>query len=116
MSASVASVDMPIYKSIEELDWQGMDILSLPPAQASAKFADYLDQTGNTICGRHPLAVVVHIFEQLRTYKTSQPTEGFSDAATAQSGLTTWTAYTQSNRVEDISDHSVSYAAGHMYL
>ena len=43
-----------IYQSIEHLDKWGMQLIE---EQKTKDFAEYLQSTGNTICGRHPISV-----------------------------------------------------------
>ena len=47
-----------IYKSIEALDRMGMDIIETGDPDA---FKDYLLEYDNTICGRHPISVFLHV-------------------------------------------------------
>ncbi|KAL8501753.1 hypothetical protein ACS0TY_021028 [Phlomoides rotata] len=47
-----------IYKSIEVLDKTGMDIIETGDPDA---FKQYLSETDNTICGRHPISVFLHV-------------------------------------------------------
>lgn len=47
-----------IYKSIEALDRMGMDIIETGDPDA---FKQYLLETDNTICGRHPIAVFLYV-------------------------------------------------------
>lgn len=47
-----------IYKSIEALDKTGMDIIETGDPDA---FKQYLLETDNTICGRHPISVFLHV-------------------------------------------------------
>lgn len=47
-----------IYKSIEALDKMGMDIIETGDPDA---FKEYLSETDNTICGRHPISVFLHV-------------------------------------------------------
>ncbi|TPX39194.1 hypothetical protein SeMB42_g06417 [Synchytrium endobioticum] len=52
-----SSVQTPIHASIEALDREGIACIeSLDPA----KFAAYLKKTRNTICGRHPIGVLMN--------------------------------------------------------
>jgi len=74
--------------------------LPRPPQEVStlraAPFEAYLARTGNTICGRHALSVLLRGVE-----------------AGALSGKAMhWLSYAQSGRVRDESQSSVSYAAG----
>lgn len=47
-----------IYKSIEALDRMGMDIVETGDPDA---FKQYLLEYDNTICGRHPISVFLHV-------------------------------------------------------
>lgn len=47
-----------IHKSIEALDRMGMDIIETGDPDA---FKKYLSQYDNTICGRHPISVFMHV-------------------------------------------------------
>ena len=49
-----------IYKSIEQLDRQGMALIE---AQDAEGFARYQREYGNTICGQHPIAVLLHALQ-----------------------------------------------------
>jgi len=49
-----------IYQSIEVLDREGMRLIE---AQDAAGFAAYQRQHGNTICGQHPIAVLLHALQ-----------------------------------------------------
>jgi AmmeMemoRadiSam system protein B len=54
----------PISASIEALDRQGMFCITEQDATA---FTSYLKQTGNTICGRHPVGVMLKAIEHAKT-------------------------------------------------
>lgn len=47
-----------IHEFIEALDKMGMDIIETGEPDA---FKQYLQETDNTICGRHPIAVFLHV-------------------------------------------------------
>lgn len=80
-----------ISASIEKLDRQGMYCIA---EQDAAAFTSYLQKTGNTICGRHPIGVLLKAIEHATT-----PFE------------TEFTKYAQSERAKTKRDSSVSYAA-----
>lgn len=88
----------PIYKSIEALDRKGMDAIEkLDPAC----FAEYLKNSKNTICGRHPIGVLLNAVEVMKQ----------------MNGIThPWALefihYSQSNACFRMDESSVSYAAG----
>ena len=48
-----ADADVPAHEYIARLDRRGMDLIE---SQRPGAFADYLRETSNTICGRHPIA------------------------------------------------------------
>lgn len=85
----------PIHKSIEKLDKTGMDLIEkLRPKP----FNEYMKQFNNTICGRHPIGVFLQCCDLL-----------------AQRGCKMkfrFLKYSQSSKVTDAHDSSVSYAAG----
>ncbi|GAB0087474.1 MEMO1 [Sergentomyia squamirostris] len=84
-----------IYKSIEKLDKQGMDLIETldPPA-----FTAYLRKYSNTICGRHPIGVML---QAVNTLKTKGHNMSFK-----------FLKYDQSSQCKSMSDSSVSYASG----
>ncbi|CAN1287825.1 Protein MEMO1 [Linum perenne] len=49
-----------IYKSIEALDKMGMDIIETGDPDS---FKKYLQEYDNTICGRHPIGVFLHMLK-----------------------------------------------------
>lgn len=98
--------DYPIWKSITRLDREAMDILTLPPSTASkahSEFARYLSQTKNTICGRHPIGVLLGALGALETAKGTKST-------------VTWVRYEQSSHCNTIRDSSVSYASAYVHF
>lgn len=86
-----------IYQSIETLDKEGMDLIERLDAPG---FASYLKKTSNTICGRHPIGVFLHMVTEMRKHSNGTRMDfNFLD-------------YAQSNQVKSSRDSSVSYAAG----
>ncbi|EFN54834.1 hypothetical protein CHLNCDRAFT_48888 [Chlorella variabilis] len=81
----------PIHASIERLDRQGMALIE---AQDAAGFTAYLKQHGNTICGRHPTALLLHALRHCATKHSVR-----------------FTKYDQSHRCTTEQDSSVSYAS-----
>lgn len=95
------SATNPIHQSIHQLDHQGMELLTLLPTtavDAHAAFSTYLSKTRNTICGRHPIGVLLGVISTL---------ERLNDIHAELK----WIRYTQSNPCRDIQDSSVSYAS-----
>lgn len=81
----------PIHACIEALDRQGMALIE---AQDAPGFQRYLRQTGNTICGRHPTALLLHAL-----------------AHCGRRHSVRFTRYDQSHHCVSEADSSVSYAA-----
>nr|GAT48691.1 predicted protein [Mycena chlorophos] len=90
------ALDQPIHASIRTLDHQAMEILAKPPpASAHDAFAAYLASTKNTICGRHPIGVLLGALSAL----PERPSE------------LKWVRYEQSSACATLRDSSVSYAS-----
>ncbi|QHO32438.1 hypothetical protein DS421_8g249850 [Arachis hypogaea] len=81
----------PIYKSIEALDKMGMDIIETGDPDA---FKKYLLEFDNTICGRHPISVFLHMLRNCSTSITIK-----------------FLRYEQSSQCKSTRDSSVSYAS-----
>ncbi|XP_071962258.1 protein MEMO1-like [Antedon mediterranea] len=87
-----------IHKSIEALDRMGMDLISSLDAHG---FHDYLKKYSNTICGRHPIAVLLNAVEDIKLRRGGENGMSFK-----------FLSYAQSNQCKSKGDSSVSYAAG----
>lgn len=80
-----------------------MELLTLPPASAAEAhhdFADYLKRTKNTICGRHPIGVLLGALAALEE-------EG-------RAPNLKWVRYEQSSACQTVNDSSVSYASAYV--
>jgi predicted class III extradiol MEMO1 family dioxygenase len=86
----------PIHASIRQLDHAAMDILAHEPADAHKRFTEYLKETKNTICGRHPIGVLLGALAALAPERTPE---------------LKWVRYEQGSECLTISDSSVSYAS-----
>ncbi|KAI8970014.1 MEMO1 family [Mycotypha africana] len=95
-SANKSEIERPIYQSIEELDHQAIDVLE---DVSFSKFQEYLKATDNTICGRHPISVLLAALEKLRVK------DEFSNQTLK------CMRYEQSSRCKRYEDSSVSYAS-----
>jgi AmmeMemoRadiSam system protein B len=84
-----------IYEKIEYLDREGMRIIE---SGSLTSFNDYLRETGNTICGRFPISVLMAATEYL------SKTEGLKHQIC-------FNHYDQSNKAHHDHDSSVSYAS-----
>ncbi|XP_059644433.1 uncharacterized protein LOC132286174 [Cornus florida] len=80
-----------IHKSIEALDKMGMDIIETGDPYA---FKQYLLEFNNTICGRHPINVFLHMLENCLMKATIK-----------------FLRYEQSSQCKSTRDSSVSYAS-----
>uniref|UniRef100_M8BAV5 Protein MEMO1 n=1 Tax=Aegilops tauschii TaxID=37682 RepID=M8BAV5_AEGTA len=80
-----------IHKSIEALDRLGMEIIETGDPDA---FKQYLEEYENTICGRHPISVLLHMLKHCST----KIKVGF-------------VRYEQSSQCKTTRDSSVSYAS-----
>ncbi|KAL1528231.1 hypothetical protein AB1Y20_009589 [Prymnesium parvum] len=86
-----------IHQSIEQLDRQGM---ALVEAQDAAGFAAYLREFGNTICGRHPIAILLHALQ----------------ACGSVEHKVKFVRYAMSSLCRSINDSSVSYASAVVHV
>ncbi|CCF58340.1 hypothetical protein KAFR_0E01860 [Kazachstania africana CBS 2517] len=99
-----------IWKSIELLDKYAMKVLSGEEIKKETdsnepnedltlyeKWKEYLDITGNTICGQNPIKLILKLLEELNE------DEKFEFE---------WLNYSQSSKVSSIEESSVSYASG----
>jgi MEMO1 family protein len=87
------------------MDHEGMKIpasLTADHSSVHQEFTKYLSSTGNTICGRHPIGVLVAAVECLVERKSET--------------ILKWVRYEQSSQCETINDSSVSYASAYIIV
>ncbi|XP_050314908.1 protein MEMO1 [Anthonomus grandis grandis] len=90
-----------IYQSIEGLDRVAMNIIeNLNPAE----FTNYLRKYGNTICGRHPIGILLQAIQELLR----------SDGT--QNASLKFLKYAQSSQCHNMNDSSVSYASAALVI
>ena len=94
----------PIYESISRLDRMAMDAIETGKHD---NFLENLKETNNTVCGRHPIGVVMAAMEIL---------EKEGQVSGEGKGRFKFVRYERSSEVEDISDSSVSYASAYAVL
>lgn len=83
-----------IWQSIEFLDRLAMEIAL---GGKTKLWDEYIEETGNTICGQKPLGIVLRLLEK---------------GGTGGGGFK-WLGYSQSSQVTDPHDSSVLYASGY---
>jgi AmmeMemoRadiSam system protein B len=88
----------PIYESIARLDKMSMDAVE---GGKHDDFINNIEETGNTVCGRHPIGVIMAAIEALRK-------EGKIDGDKARFKFV---KYERNEDVEDVEGSSVSYAS-----
>lgn len=103
---------VPIHEFIRQMDHRGMDLIC-QDWQRPGVFADYLQETRNTICGRHAVAVFLQAlatsYPDNNNNKTSNTTT--TAAAAAAQPVISFVKYAQSSAAHSMRDSSVSYAA-----
>ncbi|XP_049815318.1 protein MEMO1 [Schistocerca nitens] len=87
-----------IFQAITYLDKMGMDIIESLDPQA---FTAYLKKYGNTICGRHPIGVLLQAVNSLQ-----------KSGSNGHRMCLKFLKYAQSSQCNNMNDSSVSYAAG----
>lgn len=90
--------DPPIYESIVRLDKLSMEAIE---SGSHEKLVQNLKETGNTVCGRHPIGVLMAAMEALRD-EGKLPEDG---------GRCRFVRYERSGEVREVSESSVSYAS-----
>jgi len=132
---STISPSFPIYRSITALDNEAMDILTLrvppdslsasptasrsrsnsvtseqtPAAHAHTAFASYLRRTKNTICGRHPIGVLLGALGTIERDGLWSKGRDEKDGVRMQ-----FIRYEHSSECEGVEDSSVSYASAYV--
>lgn len=92
-----------IWQSIEVLDKMAMKVLNENDNTMKYNASkQYLEITGNTICGARPIAVILSALSLMESSKGRTKFD--------------WPNYSQSSHVKDLDDSSVSYAAGYATL
>jgi len=98
--------DPAIHDSIKQVDFECI------AACESGKHADWLDilsDSGNTVCGRHPIGVIMAGIEVVQA-------EGLLKEEKQGDGRFKFVRYERSSLVKKMSDSSVSYASAYAVL
>lgn len=96
-----APTSPPIHESISRVDKMAMDAIETGKYEA---FRSCLEQTGNTVCGRHPIGVVMAALELL------------VEQGETANGKFKFVRYERSGDVVKVNDSSVSYASAFAVL
>ena len=99
------SSSTPIHASIGTLDELAMRAIESGKHDA---FLANLQDTGNTVCGRHPIGVIMAALEVLKAQKRDVEEEG--------KGIFKFVRYERSSECTKLSDSSVSYASAFAVL
>lgn len=91
-----APKDRAIHESIKDVDF---DCMGACEGGSHDAWLDVLDETGNTVCGRHPIGVMMAAVEELRK-------EGRQEF-----GAFKFVRYERSSDAKKVADSSVSYAS-----
>ena len=96
-ASSKTPTDPQIHESIKEVDFECMGACE---SGSHEEWLQTLEETGNTVCGRHPIGVMMAAVESLRRTSGSKDTGSFK-----------FVRYERSSEVVRIADSSVSYAS-----
>jgi AmmeMemoRadiSam system protein B len=91
-----------IHECIKNVDYVAIQAVE---SGVHAKFVDVLDRTGNTVCGQHPIGVIMAALEILRGQELEDG-----------KGMFKFVQYQRSNLVQRRQDMSVSYCAAYAVL
>jgi MEMO1 family protein len=95
-----------IFESIAAVDLASMAAIT---TGSHATFTDLLRRTGNTVCGRHPIGVIMAAIEVLnQNQKTGKEGEGEEGG---RKGVFRFVRYERSSDVLGVRDSSVSYVS-----
>ncbi|KAH7078675.1 MEMO1 family [Paraphoma chrysanthemicola] len=99
-SSSKIAKDWAIHESIAAVDQESMDAVE---SGSHREFLEQLKETGNTVCGRHPIGLFMAAVEKA---------EGLGEGK----GRFKFLRYERSGLVEDVKDSSVSYCSAFAVL
>lgn len=94
--------DPSIHESIKAVD---LDCMGECESGQHDKWLAKLEETGNTVCGRHPIGVVMAAVENMHKLSNSAEPARFK-----------FVRYERSSLVESVNDSSVSYASAYAVL
>jgi len=98
LSASAKTpTDPPIHESIKRVDFESMGACE---SGNHLEWLESLEETGNTVCGRHPIGVIMCAIEEVRKRENKQDIGNFR-----------FVRYERSSEVKKVNESSVSYAS-----
>ena len=92
---------IPIHASIEIMDRRGMELIEKGNI---AQFNAYLKETKNTICGRHPILILLATLQLIQEMDKQKNVD------------IKFVHYSQSSHCKTYSDSSVSYASAYVSI
>ena len=101
-SSAKSPKDPAIHDSIKAVDFESMGACE---SGSHETWLNTLEDTGNTVCGRHPIGVMMAAVEQLR-----------KDHGQLDAGAFKFVHYDRSSLVSRVGDSSVSYASAYAVL
>src|SRR4030095_5054098 len=110
-----------IHESISACDIACMAAIASGDTKA---FLDGLRRTGNTVCGRHPIGLIMAAMEELERISTpdksgemnAQENQSTNAEEQLEKGKFNFTRYERSSDVVSVSDSSVSYVSAFAVL
>lgn len=103
---SQSSIKRPIHESIKQADFECIDACETTSHQAWLKV---LGDTHNTVCGRHPIGVMLAAMEMHEKARSEKEDDKAKDGFV-------FVKYEQSSECVDLRDSSVSYASAFAVL
>jgi predicted class III extradiol MEMO1 family dioxygenase len=103
-----------IHESISAFDIASMSAIATGRTEL---FQDVLRRTGNTVCGRHPIAVIMAALEAVAAGDSdSKEVDGVGAGSAVPKGKFSFVRYERSSDVVSLSDSSVSYVSAFAVL
>jgi AmmeMemoRadiSam system protein B len=95
---------IPIFESIERMDREAMHLIERVDGDG---FRNYLEETGNTVCGRTPISILLSCLDSIDAIIKEKSEEDIPKKGVCVK----FQAYAQSSSATSIEDSSVSYAS-----
>ncbi|KAL9033253.1 MAG: hypothetical protein Q9180_006043 [Flavoplaca navasiana] len=105
--------DPAIHDSIGTLDRACMEAIE---SGSHERFLKVLRETGNTVCGRHPIGVVMAGLEGVARDEVGKKEGGMDEGQRGKRGRFRFVRYERSSEVRRVGESSVSYASAFAIL